>query len=159
LAANTLAANASAAAVEAAIAFPRASARRGLPRRLPRALAACSASLVRWEIISRSCCATAARMWIVSLLGGLSTATNATPLSMSAAMNARLRDRRSSLAMQSLALCRRHVIIRQIQDSGVSSLRGVARALTARGVKTARGGQWNAAQVSDVINRPFAAAA
>jgi DNA invertase Pin-like site-specific DNA recombinase len=50
-------------------------------------------------------------------------------------------------------------IIRQIQDSGVSSLRGVARALTARGVKTARGGQWNAAQVSDVINRPFAAAA
>jgi hypothetical protein len=46
-------------------------------------------------------------------------------------------------------------IIRQIQDSGVQSFRGVARALTARGIKTARGGQWSAAQVSEVVNRPF----
>src|SRR5262249_31168873 len=37
--------------------------------------------------------------------------------------------------------------------------RGGGRATTARGVKTARGGPWNAAQVSDVINRPFAVAA
>jgi len=35
-------------------------------------------------------------------------------------------------------------IIRQIQASGVSSFRGVARALTARGVKSARGGAWTA---------------
>jgi hypothetical protein len=39
------------------------------------------------------------------------------------------------------------------QASGVQSLRGIARALTARGVKTARGGQWNAVQVGDIINR------
>jgi DNA invertase Pin-like site-specific DNA recombinase len=46
-------------------------------------------------------------------------------------------------------------IIQQIQDSGVSSFRGIAKALTARGVKTARGGQWSAAQVSDIVSRPF----
>jgi DNA invertase Pin-like site-specific DNA recombinase len=46
-------------------------------------------------------------------------------------------------------------IIRQIQDSGVQSFRAVARALAARGIKTARGGQWSAAQVSDIVNRPF----
>jgi DNA invertase Pin-like site-specific DNA recombinase len=44
-------------------------------------------------------------------------------------------------------------IIRQIQASGVSSLRGVARALAARGVQTARGGQWTARMVINVLNR------
>ena len=44
-------------------------------------------------------------------------------------------------------------IIEQIQASGVQSLRGVARALTARGIKTARGGTWTAAQVSDILRR------
>jgi DNA invertase Pin-like site-specific DNA recombinase len=45
-------------------------------------------------------------------------------------------------------------IIEQIRTSGVSSLRGVARALTARGVRTARGGsEWTAAQVSNVLGR------
>lgn len=44
-------------------------------------------------------------------------------------------------------------IIRQIQASGVSSLRGVARALTARGVKSARGGAWTARQVINVLER------
>jgi DNA invertase Pin-like site-specific DNA recombinase len=44
-------------------------------------------------------------------------------------------------------------IIRQIQKDGVSSLRGVARALTARCVKTARGGEWTAVQVSDILER------
>jgi hypothetical protein len=43
-------------------------------------------------------------------------------------------------------------IIEQIRASGVQSFRGIARALTARGVKTARGGQWSAAQVSDIVN-------
>jgi DNA invertase Pin-like site-specific DNA recombinase len=44
-------------------------------------------------------------------------------------------------------------IIRQIQASGISSFRGVARALTARGVQTARGGQWTARQVINVLAR------
>src|SRR5215475_9758642 len=41
----------------------------------------------------------------------------------------------------------------EIQASGVSSLRGVTRALTARGVRTARGGDWTAVQVSDILRR------
>jgi DNA invertase Pin-like site-specific DNA recombinase len=44
-------------------------------------------------------------------------------------------------------------IIKEIQDSGVKSLRGVARALTARGVRTARGGTWTSVQVKDVLRR------
>jgi len=44
-------------------------------------------------------------------------------------------------------------IIRQIQASGVNSFRGVARALTARGVKSARGGAWTARQVINVLER------
>jgi hypothetical protein len=52
----------------------------GFPRRLPRALAACKGAEVRALIISRSCRATAAKMWMVSLLAcGLSTAMNSTP--------------------------------------------------------------------------------
>ncbi len=54
-------------------------------------------------------------------------------------------------------------IIHEIRKSGVSSLRGVAKALSARGVKTARGGEWTAVQVSDILERlggrPFAAGA
>src|SRR5262249_51022852 len=38
-------------------------------------------------------------------------------------------------------------IIREIQASGVDSNRGIARALTARGIGTARGGEWTAVQV------------
>src|SRR6266849_6025271 len=48
---RTLAANPSAAALFAAKARCRASPSFGLPRRLPRAFAACRASLVRWAII------------------------------------------------------------------------------------------------------------
>jgi hypothetical protein len=44
-------------------------------------------------------------------------------------------------------------IIEQIRASGVQSLRGVARALTARGIKTARGGTWTPVQVSDILRR------
>jgi DNA invertase Pin-like site-specific DNA recombinase len=52
-------------------------------------------------------------------------------------------------------------IIKQIQASGVTGFRGVARALTARGVKTARGGQWTARAVINVLerDRPFEASA
>jgi DNA invertase Pin-like site-specific DNA recombinase len=44
-------------------------------------------------------------------------------------------------------------IIRQVQASGVSSLRGIAAVLNARGVRTARGGRWAATQVSAVLSR------
>jgi DNA invertase Pin-like site-specific DNA recombinase len=44
-------------------------------------------------------------------------------------------------------------VIQQIHASGVRSLRGVARALTARGIKTARGGEWSAVQVADILRR------
>jgi DNA invertase Pin-like site-specific DNA recombinase len=43
-------------------------------------------------------------------------------------------------------------IIREIRASGVT-LRGVAKALSALGIKTARGGAWTAVQVSDVMRR------
>jgi len=44
-------------------------------------------------------------------------------------------------------------IIREIQKSGVASNRGVARALNARGVATARGGEWTAVQVGSIVHR------
>jgi hypothetical protein len=63
----------------AASACRRASDSLGLPRRLPRALAAFRAADVLALMISRSCWATAARIWMVNLLAwGLSTATNST---------------------------------------------------------------------------------
>jgi hypothetical protein len=44
-------------------------------------------------------------------------------------------------------------IVRRIQASGVTSLRGIAVALAARGIPTARGGAWNAMQVSNLLKR------
>jgi DNA invertase Pin-like site-specific DNA recombinase len=44
-------------------------------------------------------------------------------------------------------------IIEQMKASGVTSLRAIARALNARGVATARGGQWTPVQVSNVLRR------
>jgi len=44
-------------------------------------------------------------------------------------------------------------IIRDIQDAGITTLRGVADALNKRGIKTRRGRQWNASQVKNVIDR------
>src|SRR6516165_8724874 len=44
-------------------------------------------------------------------------------------------------------------VIREIQRSGIKSLRGIARALAARGIQTARGGEWTAVQVSDILRR------
>ena len=64
------------------------------PSRTPRTFAAWSAAFVRETIISRSCSATAARICRVSRVAwGLSQATNSTPASVMAAMNATLRDR------------------------------------------------------------------
>lgn len=44
-------------------------------------------------------------------------------------------------------------IIRQIQASGATTLRAVAGTLNARGIQTARGGQWYAATVRKVLER------
>ena len=44
-------------------------------------------------------------------------------------------------------------LIREIRNSGVASLRGIAAVLNARGVPTARGGCWAATQVSAVLAR------
>ena len=44
-------------------------------------------------------------------------------------------------------------IIQQVQASGVTSLRGIAAVLNARGVRTARGGRWAATQVGAVLKR------
>ena len=44
-------------------------------------------------------------------------------------------------------------VIREIEASGVSSHRGIARALNARGVATARGGKWEAVQVGSILRR------
>jgi hypothetical protein len=44
-------------------------------------------------------------------------------------------------------------VIHEIQRSGIKSLRGIARALTARGIPTARGGAWTPVQVSDILHR------
>jgi DNA invertase Pin-like site-specific DNA recombinase len=44
-------------------------------------------------------------------------------------------------------------IIRDIQSSGVASLRGIARSLLARGIATARGGEWTAVQVGSILQR------
>jgi DNA invertase Pin-like site-specific DNA recombinase len=45
-------------------------------------------------------------------------------------------------------------VIREIQSSGVPSHRGIARALNARGVATARGGVWTPVQVGAILRRP-----
>jgi DNA invertase Pin-like site-specific DNA recombinase len=44
-------------------------------------------------------------------------------------------------------------IIRDIQMSGVSSYYGIAEALNARGVRTARGGRWHATTVRNLLVR------
>jgi DNA invertase Pin-like site-specific DNA recombinase len=44
-------------------------------------------------------------------------------------------------------------IIREIQSSGVTSHRGIAWSLNARGVNTARGGEWTAVQVGSILQR------
>jgi DNA invertase Pin-like site-specific DNA recombinase len=44
-------------------------------------------------------------------------------------------------------------IIREAQKAGATSLREIAAALNARGVATARGGQWHAKSVSNVLER------
>jgi Recombinase len=44
-------------------------------------------------------------------------------------------------------------IIREAQRAGAKTLREIASALNARGIPTARGGQWHAKSVSNVLGR------
>jgi DNA invertase Pin-like site-specific DNA recombinase len=44
-------------------------------------------------------------------------------------------------------------IIASLQRAGVTDLRGLANALNARGVHTARGGRWHVSNVKNVIDR------
>ena len=44
-------------------------------------------------------------------------------------------------------------VIRAIQTTGVTTLRGIARELMARKVETRRGGQWTPVQVGDLLRR------
>lgn len=44
-------------------------------------------------------------------------------------------------------------LIQTIRAAGVTSLRGIAAALNARGVPTARGGRWQVSNVRNVLRR------
>jgi DNA invertase Pin-like site-specific DNA recombinase len=72
--------------------------------------------------------------------------------------NPRLADVRSRAVASTKAEADRFArnilpIIREIQASGVTSQRGIARALNARGVATARGGVWSEVQVAAILRR------
>jgi hypothetical protein len=44
-------------------------------------------------------------------------------------------------------------IIEELRSAGVGSLRGIAGALNARGVQTARGGRWDPTTVKRILAR------
>jgi hypothetical protein len=44
-------------------------------------------------------------------------------------------------------------IIESLRSAGVTDLRGLADALNQRGIRTARGGRWDASNVRNVIAR------
>ena len=46
-------------------------------------------------------------------------------------------------------------IITAVRASGITDLRGIAAALDARGVRTARGGRWHVSNVKNLIDRIF----
>jgi hypothetical protein len=43
-------------------------------------------------------------------------------------------------------------IIREVQKAGASTLRQIAEALNARGIPTARGGQWYAQSIAHILD-------
>jgi len=45
-------------------------------------------------------------------------------------------------------------VIASIRVAGISTLQGIADALNARGIATARGGEWHPATVRNIVNRP-----
>jgi len=44
-------------------------------------------------------------------------------------------------------------IVASLRNSGIADLRGLACALNARGIRTARGGRWHVSSVKNVIDR------
>jgi len=44
-------------------------------------------------------------------------------------------------------------LIHEAQKAGAASLRDIAAALNARGIATARGGQWHAKSISNILER------
>jgi DNA invertase Pin-like site-specific DNA recombinase len=77
---------------------------------------------------------------------------------------ARLGNRTNLAEAQALGAARRFAentapVIREIHASGVASLRGIAAALNAGGVRTARGGRWAATQAAAVLARAESAGA
>jgi hypothetical protein len=44
-------------------------------------------------------------------------------------------------------------IIREVQKAGARTLREIAEALNARGIATARGGQWYAQSIANILER------
>jgi DNA invertase Pin-like site-specific DNA recombinase len=47
-------------------------------------------------------------------------------------------------------------VIRQIEASGIKGVRAIAVALNARGIRTARGGEWHATTVHNLLKREVA---
>ena len=45
------------------------------------------------------------------------------------------------------------LIVNSVRASGVTDLRGIAQALSDRGVRTARGGRWHVSNVKNVLDR------
>jgi DNA invertase Pin-like site-specific DNA recombinase len=70
----------------------------------------------------------------------------------------KLAEAREAAAASIKALADRHAanvlpVIREIRRAGATSLHQIADALNARGISTARGGQWYAKSVSNVLAR------
>jgi hypothetical protein len=55
--------------------------------------------------------------------------------------------------MRAQDCCDQACVCRTIQTSGITSLLGIAEALNARGVRTARGDKWYASTVRNLLAR------
>ncbi|CAO3429320.1 hypothetical protein [Azospirillum doebereinerae] len=62
-------------------------------------------------------------------------------------------DRRRAMAAEHAA--RVVPIIDEVRKAGVTTLSGIAEALNARGVRTARGGHWHGSTVRNILSRPM----
>jgi hypothetical protein len=124
-----------------------------------RRLRKCSLSVLRDELVRRRLLRKNGDAWELTPKGKKELAA----LKAAKARGKRLGNPRLSEARRHAAVARKEKadrylanvlpVIRQIQASGIKSLRGVARALAARGVATARGGAWTPVQVSAILQR------
>jgi hypothetical protein len=91
-------------------------------------------------------------LWNQDCLGEIISARTSAALQAAKARGKRLGNPKLSEARRHADIAKKEIadrysanilpVIHQIQASGVKSLRGVARALAARGIPTARGGAW-----------------